>query len=115
MLTDVKVPHSNFQRAAAGNKRFSPRRPDPTTSSPEKRLLVQQSSKYPRLMLLTTKSIGLPDMVKRTKAALMPIQLSPYLNSGDNCTVVSFALHVKPQQGENGICLELFLLSFVAE
>jgi len=37
---------------------------------------VQQSSKEHHLMLLAVKSIGLPHMVKRTKAALTPIQLS---------------------------------------
>lgn len=41
------------------------------------------------LMLFTTKSLGLPDMVKRTTAALMQIQLSPYLNCGDSCTVAA--------------------------
>lgn len=59
-------------------------------------------------MLFTTKSIGVPDVAKRPQAALMPNQLSLYLNTGDNWTVVSFALHVKPQRGENRICLELF-------
>lgn len=92
-------------------RRLGARRP----SAAPKRLLVQQSAKRPHLMLLAAKSIGPPDTVKRTKAALMPIQLSPYLKSGDDRIVVSFALHVKARRGENRICLELFLSSFVAE
>lgn len=80
-------------------KRLSPLlsvRPPSTANWPQN---VSSSSRVVNSLIsccLATKSIGLPDMVKRTKAALMPIQLSPYLNSGDNCSC--FALHVKTQQ-----------------
>lgn len=77
--------------------------------------MKNQSSKDSHLVLLAAKSIGLPDMVKKTTAALQSIQLSPYSNITDYHTVVSFALHVKPGQEANRICLEPFLLSFVTE
>lgn len=59
------------------------------------------------LMLFTTKSLGLPDMVKRTKSCSYAKSIVSVLELWRQLFCRSFALHVKPQRGENRICLEL--------
>lgn len=68
----------------------------------------------PHLPLSPTKSIGLSDMVKRTKAALMPIQLSPYLNYGDDCTLQLCPSCKTPARGKQDL-FRAVLLSSCAE